>query len=1032
LHAKENAMPADAALLRSALAAAVAGEVRFERLDRALYSTDASVYQIVPLGVVLPKNADDVVATLQICTRFGVPITARGGGTSQAGQSIGPGVILDFSKYCNRVIEINAAETWVRVEPGCVLDDLNQQVKPYGLQFAPDISTANRATIGGMVANNSSGTHSIIHGKTIDHVLELKVLLADGSVINARALTETELTAKCAQQGQEGAGHRVLLRLAAEHADEIERRYPKILRRVGGYNLDAFAACGLALARGHANAKPQAANLAHLFVGSEGTLGIVLEAKLRLVELPRAKALLVVQFPDLLDALAATPSILRHKPAAVEVMDRRILDCTKLNADAARLRDFIHGDPGAILVIEFYGDHADKLPARIEALEADLRALNGEWKFHRATDAAAQARIWKLRTLALGLSMAEKGDAKAISFVEDTAVAPERLRDYIEEFLKVISRNGTTAGVYAHASVGCLHVRPVIDLKTVEGVQRFEAIAAEIADLVLKYGGALSGEHGDGLVRSPFQEKMYGPALYQAFREIKRTFDPHSLLNPGKIVDAPPLASNLRFGPAYRTPEVATTFDFSADGGMARAVELCAGVGECRKKRGGTMCPSYQATCDEQHSTRGRANTLRLALTGQLDMAGLTDPAVLQALDLCLECKACKSECPTNVDMARLKAEVLDQHHKEHGLPWRNWLFGNVATVSRWATQFPRLHNLFARGRLAKWLSSKLGIDSRRELPALRHEYAGFALQAFVHNHEQLLPANWSDLVKQAMDGRLPKGTNLNALVKDLPDDDRPSVLVFPDTFVEYYAPTIGMAAVELIQRLAWWAMPGLPDGWKPIHLPADKMPFGLRCCGRPMISNGMLDKAVQHAKSNVERLYPWAAQGKPIIACEPSCILTIKDDYPALLKGEVREKAKAVAERCFTFEEFLEKRLAETNVEFRPGPKRILVQGHCHQRALVGMGPTMALLRRIPGAEVIDLDAGCCGMAGSFGYEKEHYEISRMVGEQRLFPAIRQADPETVIVAPGFSCRLQIAHFTGRTAVHPATLLQSLMVERH
>ena len=600
----------DVPALRNALQQAITGEVRFDRLDRALYSTDASVYQIVPLGVVLPKTADDVRATLAICAQFGVPITARGGGTSQAGQSIGPGVILDCSKYLNRILEIKVEEKWVRVEPGCVLDDLNQQVKPLGLQFAPDISTANRATIGGMIANNSSGTHSIIHGKTIDHVLELKALLADGRVIDAHVLDDATWQAKCHQQDTEGAAYRAVGRLASEHADEIERRYPKILRRVGGYNLDAFTACGVA----------EHSNLTHLFVGSEGTLGIVLEAKLRLVELPRVKALLVVQFADLLDALAATPTILTHRPAAVEVMDRFILDCTKLNADASRLRDFLQGDPGAILIVEFYGERAEELILKIDAAEADLRALNGECQYHRAIDGNAQARIWKLRTLALGLSMAEKGDAKAISFVEDTAVAPEHLRDYIAEFRQIIARHGTAAGVYAHASVGCLHVRPIVNLKTVEGVQRFQAIADDVADLVLKYGGALSGEHGDGLVRSPYQEKMFGPILYQAFREIKRTFDPHNLLNPGKIVDAPPLTSNLRYGPAYQTPDVPTTFDFSVDGGLLRAAELCAGVGECRKMRGGTMCPSFQATCDEQHSTRGRANTLRLALTGQLEL----------------------------------------------------------------------------------------------------------------------------------------------------------------------------------------------------------------------------------------------------------------------------------------------------------------------------------------------------------------------------------------------------------------------------
>ena len=607
--------------LRAALAQAIAGEVRFERLDRALYSTDASVYQIVPLGVVLPKTTDDVQATLRICADFNVPLTARGGGTSQAGQSIGPGVILDFSKYCNRILEINTAERWVRVEPGCVLDDLNQHVRQKVLQFAPDISTANRATIGGMVANNSSGTHSVIHGKTIDHVLELKVLLADGSVINTHPLSEAELEAKCRQQDREGEVHRLVTRLAGEHAEEIDRRFPKILRRVGGYNLDGLwatrAASRMALAE---QVLHQGFNLANLFVGSEGTLGVVLEAKLRLVEMPRAKAVLVVQFADLLDALAATPVLLKHQPAAVEVMDRYILDCTKLNAEAARLRDFLAGDPGAILIVEFYADHAVDLPGRLDALEYELRQRKLGDHYHRATEANAQARIWKLRTLALGLSMVEKGDAKAISFVEDTAVAPDKLRNYIAEFLQVIARHGTKAGVYAHASVGCLHVRPIVNLKTLEGVRQFQAIADDVAELVLKYGGALSGEHGDGLVRSPYQEKMFGPTLYQAFRDIKRAFDPCNLLNPGKIVDAPPLAANLRYGPAYQTPDVPTTFDFTVDGGILRSAELCAGVGECRKKRGGTMCPSFQATGDERDSTRGRANTLRLALTGQLDL----------------------------------------------------------------------------------------------------------------------------------------------------------------------------------------------------------------------------------------------------------------------------------------------------------------------------------------------------------------------------------------------------------------------------
>jgi Fe-S oxidoreductase len=571
-----------------------------------------------------------------------------------------------------------------------------------------------------------------------------------------------------------------------------------------------------------------------------------------------------------------------------------------------------------------------------------------------------------------------------------------------------------------------LHVRPVINLKTEEGVRRFQAIADDVAELVLKYGGALSGEHGDGLVRSPFQEKMFGPALYQAFREIKRTFDPLGIFNPGKIVDAPPLTNNLRYGPAYVTPTVPTTFDFSADGGIVQAAELCAGVGECRKKREGSMCPSYRATCEEQHSTRGRANALRLAMTGQLGLEGLTDPAIKEVLDLCLECKACKSECPTNVDMARLKAEFLHQYYKKHGLPWRNWLFGNVASLP---LSPPRTW-------LGRWITEKLfGIDRRRLPPKpcgdLFHEW--FWSSETQRQTNELEPSFWNLKVENPKDSEEWGRHQREWFAKH-------SLLLFPDTFTRYYEVPLGMALMKILAHGGLGAIVGQPLYWKPVIYEAEDWPFDLRCCGRPMISNGMLDKAVGLARFNVRALHPWAAAGKPIIACEPSCILTIKDDYPALLRGEERRKAEVVAAACQTFEECMESALnrAETGpqgaglgkVAFRAGPKKILVQAHCHQRSLVGMRPIMSLLRRIPGVEVIDLDAGCCGMAGSFGYEKEHYEISRQIGEERLFPAIRAADADTVIVAPGFSCRMQIQHFTGKTAVHPAQLLHSLLAE--
>ena len=955
----------DAEELRSTLGAGLSGEIRFDRLSRAIYSTDASIYQLIPVGVVLPKTEEDVVATVKTCGRFRVPITARGGGTSQAGQAIGSGVVLDCSKYLNRILEINAAERWVRVQPGCVLDELNAEVKPHGLQFAPDVSTSDRATIGGMIANNSAGARSVLYGKTIDHVLELKLVLSDGSVVAARPLPEAELDAKCRQEDLEGRCYRTIFRLAEEHAGEIEKRFPKVMRRVGGYNLDAVK-------------KTEAFNPAHLFVGSEGTLAMTLEATLRLVDLPKAKTMTVLQFTDLLEALGADAKILPHNPSAIEVVDKFVLDSTRLNSEAAKLRDFLRHDTEAILLVELYGDRPEDLPPRLDRIEEDLRSQGYRFTATRAPDAAAQDRFWKLRRMALGLSMAQRGDAKAYSFVEDTAVAPERLRDYIAEFLEIIKRHGTRAGVYAHASVGCLHVRPIVNLKTAEGVRRFEAIAHEVADLVLKFGGALSGEHGDGLLRSPFQEKMYGPALYKAFRELKRTFDPDGLFNPGKIVDAPPLASNLRLGPATVTPEIHTTFDFSADGGMVPATEMCVGVGACRRTSGGTMCPSFRATRDERESTRGRADALRLALTGQLGFTGLSDPAVKEVLDLCLECKACKSECPTNVDMARFKAEFLHQYHRKNGLPARNRIFGRVAAQARRGSKMAPVSNWLVRSAFGRWIGEKLyGIDRRRKPPAFSRRR--FSLECITHPPSDMALGNHD-------------------------------VMLFPDTFVEYFEPEVGLAAFEVLRRA----------GYR-VHVPPASE---VRCCGRPQISNGLLDEAVENARHNVERLHSWAEGGGVITTCEPSCILTIKDDYPALLRGEEKRKSEIVAAACRTFEQAVD--AAPEPLRFRPVSGPILVQGHCHQRSLTGMETTLRVLSRIPDAEVTDLDAGCCGMAGSFGYEREHYEVSRLVGEHRLFPALRNAPPGAPIAAPGFSCRLQIEHFTGRKPVHPAVLLGS------
>jgi FAD/FMN-containing dehydrogenase/Fe-S oxidoreductase len=969
----------DVDALRRDLEAVIEGEVRFDKISRALYSTDASVYRIEPVGVVVVKSREDVIRAVQICRKHRCPLTMRGGGTSQGGQTIGAGLQVDTAKYFNRVLEVNVAERWARIEPGIVLDELNASLRPHGLRFAPDISTANRATIGGMMANNSSGARSVYYGKTIDHVIAQHVVLSDGSVAHFRPLDPRELETASAGDSLEATCYREVRRIAAASAGEIERRYPKILRRVGGYNLDAFVR------------SDEPFNLAKLIVGSEGTLGVVVEARINLVPLPKAKAVLAIQFADLLQALEAAPAILAHKPSAVEVMDRSILDNTKQSLALDRLRrSFIEGDPGALLCVEFYGDRAEDLPPRLEMLERDLAAHKWGYRYYHATEPAAQARIWGLREAALGLSMAVKEDAKSISFVEDTAVAPERLRDYIERFLAIVRSHGTTAGVYAHASVGCLHVRPVVNLKTEEGVRLFEALAHEISDLVLEFGGALSGEHGDGLVRSPFMEKMFGPVLYDAFRAVKRAFDPEGILNPGKIVDAPPLTDNLRYGAGYRTPRPDTFFDYSEFGGMGGAVDMCSGLGVCRKTLDGTMCPSYMATRDEADSTRGRANVLRLAMAGRLGESGLGDEGVHSVLELCLECRACKAECPVGVDVARFKSEFLADFWKRHGTPARARVLGHVHEMARWGSRMAPLSNWIARSAPVRWANEQmLGLDRRRKPPA-------WARETFARQFKARRPRRRGDA-----EGRGP--------------DASPSVLIFNDTFTNYYNPAVGIAGAEVLDAA------GIASALAPNV-----------CCGRPLISQGLLEEARARAAANTARLYPLAAAGARIVFFEPSCLSALREDVPSLLRGEQQRQAQRVSEACVLFEKLLEDewQAGRASLPVRSGPATILLHGHCHQKSMGMLAPSLALLSRIPGASVVDLDAGCCGMAGSFGYVREHFEVSRTIGERRLLPAARAQRTDSVLVASGVSCRHQVEDFAATRALHPAELLRSLLQE--
>jgi FAD/FMN-containing dehydrogenase/Fe-S oxidoreductase len=960
-----------AGTLRRQLEEQISGEVRFDAVSRALYSTDASVYQIHPLGVVIPKSREDILRTVNLARAHGISVTMRGGGTSQAGQAIGSGLQIDTSKYYHRILELNVGERWAIVEPGIVLDELNAQLKSHGLRFAPDISTASRATIGGMISNNSCGARSVMYGKTIDHVLELDVILSDGSHVHMRPLNRAELDAACEGDSLEASCYRIVRRVAHDCADEIATRYPKVVRRVAGYNLDEFVD----------EEKPF--NLSKIIVGSEGTLGIVTAAKVNLVPLPKEKAVLVIEFEQLLDALAATPLILKHKPSAIEVMDAFILNHARENPAMDRMRRAIlqTDDPGALLNVELYADRAEDLPPRLEAIEKDLARF--KCVHRRLMPLGEQARVWGFREASLGLSMAMKGDEKSLSFVEDTAVKPEVLRDYIDDFLAMIRRNGSSSGVYAHASVGCLHVRPVVNMKTAEGVARFEAIATQSADLVLKYGGALSGEHGDGLVRGPFMEKMFGAPLYQAFRTVKHAFDPHGVVKPGKIVDCPPLTSNLRYGAAYKTPDPPTYFDYAEYGGFGRAVEMCSGVGACRKKLEGTMCPSYMATRDERDVTRGRANTLRLAMTGRLAESGLDEEGVLETLELCLECRACKAECPVGVDVARFKSEFLAEHWRKHGIPIGKRVLGNVRALSRVGSHFAPFSNAVAASGVGRWMNEKLfGIDRRRVPPAWVNE-------------------TFEQRFRGMAEGRLKPAPTLA------------TAILFNDTFTNYNEPEIGVAAASVLDAA----------GIDVRLAPHD-------CCGRPFISTGQLDQARTLARKNADALFEAASRGEKIVFLEPSCLSAVREDAPALLRGEEQRRAQVVADACVLFEDHLERELAagRASLTMKPGPRTVVLHGHCHQKSMGLVPPAKALLSRIPACTVVELDSGCCGMAGSFGYSKDHYEVSRQIGERRLLPAARALKDGEALVAAGTSCRHQVAHFAGVEARHPAVILHSLI----
>ena len=941
----------------------VEGDIHFDRYSRLLYSTDASIYQIEPIGVVVPRHKGDVQAVVELANKFSVPVLPRGGGTSLAGQTVGHALVLDFSKYMQNVLEVNQEELWCRVQPGLVQDELNAYVRSMGLQFGPDTSTSNRATIGGMIGNNSAGAHSLTYGKTLDHVIELTVLLSDGSEVVLKELSSDALEGKSQADSLEGRVHREVARLAQEHRSEILARYPKIMRRVSGYNLDEFI-------------KPQPFNLSRILVGSEGTLGTVVEAKMRLVPKPKWTALDVVHFDDDLEALRASQVILETAPYALESTDKMILNLARGNIVQSQRLGFVQGNPSSLLMVEYAGDTEAQVKEQVYKLEEVRKAQHIGYAATLAFKPEEVKAVWGVRKAGLGLLLGTKGDKKPIAFVEDTAVAPAKLPEFIKRFREIITRHDAIAGYYGHCSVGCMHIRPLIDLKEASEMKKMVSIADAISDLVLEFNGAMSGEHGDGLARSHFNQKLFGAVLYEAFRQVKRVFDPKNLMNPGKIVDAPAMTESLKISPRYQTWQPETTLDFTGQGGFARAVEMCSGMGECRKKLDGTMCPSYMGTLDEEHSTRGRANALRAVLSGKVPKEEFTGKRLHDVMDLCLECKACKAECPSNVDMAKLKYEFLDHYHRVNGLPLRNRLFGGIERLNRIGSQFAPLSNWVVGSGLNRWLMEKLaGIDRRRPLP----QFAGVTFE------------DW-------FDGRKPEG-----------DGAKGEVVLFHDTFNNFNTPNVAVATTRLLERLGY-------------HV----LLVNKRCCGRPMISKGMLGEAKNNAAWNVDQLAEYAERGVPIVGMEPSCLLTLRDEYPDFLRTN---DAKLVARNSFLLEEFLlqERDTGKVSLSFGANGRKALLHGHCHQKALVGTVPTVALLKGA-GFEVSEVDSGCCGMAGSFGFEKEHYDLSLTIGNRRLAPAVKSASAEVEIVAPGISCRQQIEHLTGRKAKHTAEVLWEVL----
>ncbi|MGH2532870.1 MAG: FAD-binding and (Fe-S)-binding domain-containing protein [Thermomicrobiales bacterium] len=1002
LSREERAAVETARVLEAELTARIAGEVRFDRTSRMLYSTDASNYQIEPIGVVVPKAVEDAQAAVEIASSHGIPILPRGGGSSLAGQTVGAALVIDFSKEMARILDLDVEAKRVTVEPGINIALLNKLLKPNNLMFGPDPASADRATAGGVVGNNSTGSHSILYGMTADQVLGARVALVEGGAFDLKAGSGEAIAALAAEENPRGRLLTALLAFREQHRDLIARDFPPHWRRATGYSLDEFV-------------KPDGDpshpigtwfNPAKLLVASEGTLATTLNVTFSLVPTPKMTALVLLQFDELVAAMAATPHILECDPSAVELMDRMLINLTREQPGYASQIAFIQGNPAGILAVEFYGESERDLEQKCAKLEAHLTkkkvALGAPPQ--RVLDAKRQADVWSVRKAGLGLLMSVRGDAKPIPCIEDVSVPVEHLAEYVGAIEELVADHGTTAAYYAHASAGCLHIRPLVNLKELGGVEAMRDMTHAAAKLAHRFGGVMSGEHGDGLQRSELNELIFGPALYQAMRQFKAIFDPRGLMNPGKKVDAPPLTENLRYGPAYQPLQLRTHLDFSKEGGFLGAVEMCNGAAVCRKLKAGTMCPSYMATRDEMDTTRGRANALRNALAGRtFAPRDFTSKETYDVLDLCLSCKACKTECPSSVDMAKIKTEFLAHYYHAHGTPVRARVFGHIHRLSKIMSPVAPLANVGMRTPLARPILRSLGVHPDRKL-------SPFVRRTFVHW--------WRDHTKAEGGRRKAEGERAQHSVLDTRYSvpRRGKVVYFHDTFATYNYPRIGIAAVRLLEAAGFEVI----------------VEERRACCGRPMLSKGLIADARKVARRNVQVLAAHARAGIPIVGTEPSCILTLRDEYLDLLPNDT--DVVAIADHAFMLDEFLAKLDADGDLGItwkeEPGPD-VLFHGHCHQKALIGMGPSMAILKAA-GCSATESGAGCCGMAGSFGYEAEHYEVSQKIGEERLFPTVNAASEQTEIAVAGVSCRQQIEHFTGRKTKHIAELLAEQIQPGH